>query len=384
MTETIQIEKILNVVKSKIEAHNEFKKAYDEQLAFDFNLFNFFRIGENKVSEILAYFLDPKASHGQSDKFLKEFLLMFFEEEVDCDALHIQCEKVITDNRRIDIFIKAGNKYIAIENKIWAGDQLNQLSDYSKYLHNISNGNYLLLYLNPYGTYPTVGSIETKLLEELLYTKQFKTISYKNEIFTLIDRWLAICKADNVTYFIKQFKIHLSQKFLGIKSLTMTDTIKDLIFSNQSEIEILLASYNELQQKAIKKVDKAGQHLQKVEFLLPHGLNLTKVAPFTWYGVRVYKWSLDNGSDKIWIQVIQEKLDLFASYYLDAKTSDEFLKRVEQTSLVEQTFLRRLPLERNSSTEQISDTFLKMIHIAVKLFVANQTDSSFTDPIRNN
>ena len=368
MEDTIKIEKVLHQLKSKIEAHNEFKEAYNEQLALDFNVFNFFSVGENKISEILAYFLNPNESHGQSDKFLKEFLSLFFDEEIDCGSIHIECEKVITNNRRIDLFLKAGTKIVAIENKIWAADQANQLSDYAAYLHSISGGNYLLLYLNPYGSSPTLGSIKNELLEELRASNCYRTISYKNEIFLLLDKWITLCKADNVAFFLKQFKLHLSAKFLGTKSLSMTDNMKALIYSNQAEIELLVASYNELLQKAAEKIDTAGWQLQKMEYAAPPGISIQKVAPFTWYGARVYKWSLDNGTDKIWIQIVQEKLDLFASYYLESGTSEEFLKKVEDTALVEQTFLRKRPLEKNISKEQLCENFLSMIRTAASLF----------------
>lgn len=72
--ETKEIELILDQLEEKLAAHKEFKAAYDKKLSFDFNFFNFFLPGETKLSEILAYFLDPKQSHGQEDAFLKVFL----------------------------------------------------------------------------------------------------------------------------------------------------------------------------------------------------------------------------------------------------------------------------------------------------------------------
>ena len=83
MNEYKEIENLLNIVKSRIDTHNEFKKEYDKQLAFDFSLFNFFSIGENKVSQILAYFLDEKQNHGQGNLFLNKFVDTFYKKEVD-------------------------------------------------------------------------------------------------------------------------------------------------------------------------------------------------------------------------------------------------------------------------------------------------------------
>jgi hypothetical protein len=134
MNDFTKIEKILSKLKSKIDAHKEFKKEYNKQLAFDFSLFNFFNVGENKVSQILAYFLDEKQNHGQGDLFLKEFVNQFYGKEIDTTNSINICEKVITQNRRIDIYLEIGELIIAIENKIWADDQHNQLKDYATYL----------------------------------------------------------------------------------------------------------------------------------------------------------------------------------------------------------------------------------------------------------
>ena len=97
MDDYTKIEKILSIVKSKIDAHNEFKKEYDRQLAFDFSLFNFFNVGENKVSQILAYFLDEKQNHGQGNIFLNEFVNFFCDcnQEIDSTNSINICEKSI-------------------------------------------------------------------------------------------------------------------------------------------------------------------------------------------------------------------------------------------------------------------------------------------------
>ena len=44
MEDLTNLEKIINSTNSKIEARNEFKNAYNKQLAFDFDLFNFLKL----------------------------------------------------------------------------------------------------------------------------------------------------------------------------------------------------------------------------------------------------------------------------------------------------------------------------------------------------
>jgi hypothetical protein len=220
------IESLLSKVSSKIEAHNEFKKEYDKQLAFDFSLFNFFDLGENKVSQILAYFLDEKQNHGQGNVFLREFLSVICDQEIDILNSTNICERVIENNRRIDVYIELPSITIAIENKIWADDQVNQLNDYVNHLKRKTNDKFLLLYLNPYGLDPTEKSISEYYKRQLIDNKQLKIISYKQDIIKLIDRWLVVCEAPNVSYFIKEFKKFLEVKFLGGNTLNMSRNLR--------------------------------------------------------------------------------------------------------------------------------------------------------------
>ena len=99
-------------------------------------------------------------------------------------------------------YIELKNLTIAIENKIWADDQHNQLIDYISFLERKSNGKFLLLYLNPYGLEPTDKSISETDKIDLIKQEKFKIISYKQDIINLINRWISVCEADNVTHFL--------------------------------------------------------------------------------------------------------------------------------------------------------------------------------------
>ena len=382
MRDTTQVEKILHTVKAKIDAHNEFKEAYNEQLALDFNLFNFFGVGENKISTILAYFLDPKETHGQSDKFLKEFLSLFDEvidgetqnqyRPFDTKVVNIKCEYGITDGRRIDILMKLGDCYIAIENKVWAVDQKNQLHDYANYLNMISKGNYLLLYLNPYGDKPSIGSIDNELHDTLETNQKLRTISYTKEIIPLLDKWLSVCKADNVTFFLKQFKSYLLTEFIGNNDLTMTNTLKDLIYSKSAEIETLFAAYNDIKKEVIQSLAQTANHLQNVPYTPPVGVVITKGTIFTHApNVQVYKWGLKRNEDEIFVQIIQNKINLIISYYTSETASQSFLQKVAVAESNHFDFRSEHPLRDEATTQEAIDAFLKYLKIAEKLFEAD-------------
>ena len=250
-----KIGNLLREIKSKIDSHNEFKSAYNKQLAFDFNILNFLEINENKFSEILAYFLDSKRSHGQADAFLLKFLEYY---KIDADELSkIKCEKVIDKKRRIDIFLKfKSGKIIAVENKIWASDQYNQLKDYAKYLEKVSKGNYLLIYLSPYGHRPSELSISKHEIELLIKNRKLIISKYTHDIFELLKMWIGVCEADNVTYFLKQFKKYVEVKFLGNSTLNLNKAMKETIKQNKTEVLAIIDAYNNMQQSNENKFDK--------------------------------------------------------------------------------------------------------------------------------
>lgn len=318
------IENILNVVKSRIEAHQKFKDAYNKQLAFDFTLFQFFSIDENKISQVLAYFLDVHQNHGQADIFLKEFLSSLYEPKRDIKQIENVCEKVISNNRRIDIYIKLNNITIAIENKIWANDQTNQLKDYSNYLEKKSNGKYVLFYLNPYGTEPDEISIKSELKNKLITENKLKIIGYKQHIIPLINKWLSICEADNVSYFLKEFKKYLEIKFLGKNTINMSKELREIINGNEQEVTTLVNEYKSIENEVLNKLNAIGKELDKIQPELSPNIELTKSGLFNWGGTRVYKYSLSKGSNKVWIQFVKQDICLISNYYLQDGTDNVF------------------------------------------------------------
>jgi len=258
--ENKKVEKLLNKIKFKLESYYEFKKAYNKQLAFDFNILKFFKVGENKVTEILAYFLDKSESHGQRDAFFKLFLENFSFENKEYKNIEIKCQKRIDNKRRIDLYIKLDDYIIAIENKIWAKDQKNQLSDYSDYLSKRFNDNYTLFYLNPYGKNPSENSIK----DEDLYKKNIKVISYTKNILPLLDKWIAICKAPNVRFFLEQFRIYLEVKFLGNKNINMINSLENLVKTHYEETVEIVNTFEKIHTQLTIRIKKIGKKIEDI------------------------------------------------------------------------------------------------------------------------
>lgn len=165
--------------------------------AVQFNLFNILGITSDEVrlhSRLLAELLDPKGSHGQRSQLLELFL-----EQCSCTHVFTNSENVrvkveyhigsITETTggRIDLLLTDDQQNaLIIENKIYAGDQENQLLRYDNYGKQLAGekSNYHILYLTLYGYEPSEFSTGKMLAE-----KNLDCISYVHHI----RQWLTTC-----------------------------------------------------------------------------------------------------------------------------------------------------------------------------------------------
>ena len=109
-------------------------------------------------SRFIEFLLNPSANHDCGNLFLKCFLEVLekhFEENNQKPELsgiladnfqYGRVEKPTKTGRRIDIYLEFAQHKIAIENKIWAVEQPNQILDYGKSIESDKSNN-LLFYL---------------------------------------------------------------------------------------------------------------------------------------------------------------------------------------------------------------------------------------------
>lgn len=308
---------ILAEVKTKKGAYRSLYKEQNKVEAFDFNLFDFFRIGENKISQLLAFLLNPTETHGQGDLFLKIFFARLEIGYPETDLLEICCEKTIENNRRLDIYIRFKNYALAIENKVWAADQYNQLQDYNHYLNTNFPSAYHLIYLNPYGNSPSIGSMQKTYTDTLKKEKRLKIISYTKGIIPILDSWANECESPRVIFFINELKMHFKNSFLGTKSNAMKNELKDLIYLNKSEVVSLVSAYQGILQDVSNKHQKCSEILNKQDFNTPKNVSIRFILPFDYDKKRVSKYEIVNEGNTVFVQLVQDGIKLHPFNYCE-------------------------------------------------------------------
>ena len=207
-----------------------------------FNVFNTIGLRTEEVrlhSAFIAELLNSKGSHGLSHRFLQAFLEViglqdgFFDYR--CCPHGIITERWIgpkteTEGGQIDIIIEDGKHAVIIENKIYAGDQTNQMLRYNNYGRKKFPGGYKLVYLTLDGHEPdncSLGLGNAKF--------DYDTISYENEISEWLEKCYTISEGKPLVQSV------IKQYYELVKQITNTDM--DTTYKNNL-MSIMLAPEN--------------------------------------------------------------------------------------------------------------------------------------------
>lgn len=191
------------------------------------NTYNIFRVLRMETDEtylhsaFLADLLNPKGFHNHGDVFLNLFICkMGLGDSSDIKNTHVKVEYTIDkvtidkDNPenskggRIDILINnwSGSSFIiAIENKIYAEDQLHQIIRYHNFLKKEKYSQKRLIYLTLFGDSPSelsVGNVDTSFFKDT----NLMNISYESDIISWLDKCIMLCKDTSVRDAIGQYK----------------------------------------------------------------------------------------------------------------------------------------------------------------------------------
>ena len=182
-----------------------------------FNIFKIIRKGHEEVglhSKFLFELLSPFGSHKKKDVFFKLFIQQLGIKFSAVDV-HVNME---TEN--IDLLIRNRSQAIIIENKIYAGDQPEQLSRYYDTIVNKRVQDVYIIYLSLDGKPPSDQSIKN-IPKEFLKETRLLNKSYSK----FINPWLSLCLKECATEPTLRETIVQYQQLL--KQLTMSDEVNE-------------------------------------------------------------------------------------------------------------------------------------------------------------
>lgn len=195
--------------------------ALRKKTAPSYNLFEVLNIRhlETRVhTPFLANLLSPNGSHHQGDLFYRLFIKRLFpyvkirQKFKAGPFLRIIEEQYVSDYGRIDIVIRnydPDNPFaLIVENKIYAGDQLNQLERYyniGKSRFRLKDEQLKIYYLTLDKSEPSHKSIDNETLIDLKAKDVLHLLGYWTDIVAWLQECLPLVQSDNVKIVIEQY-----------------------------------------------------------------------------------------------------------------------------------------------------------------------------------
>ncbi|CAM2791352.1 PD-(D/E)XK nuclease family protein [Helicobacter burdigaliensis] len=254
-------------------------------------------------SNMLCSLLNPNGNHAQGDLFLKEFLKQCNIDESNFEDLKIYTEFNI-ESGRLDLYLKAKNFHIVIENKIYAKEQEVQLDRYANFLDSLDsqNGEKYLIYLTPYGNEPS--SLESwKIIENTIKKGDkelhYRQISYEKDIL----KW-----CENIKEKVK----NIANLYYAIEFYT--DAVKEITNQKENQMEII---------EFLKEKNSSDTYSLALEILQQEDKILEMIANFL---KQICKDLLKEERFKDWevIKINDEDSAKYLSFALKPKQTNDY------------------------------------------------------------
>ncbi len=222
-------------------ARHRIERRYEERLAPTFTPFQFLDVGENGLSRVIAWLLDPSGSHAQGDRFLSAFMEWADISWPDAAILsaRVRTEAPFTRGsrtRRLDVLVTSGRLAVAIENKLDAKDQLEQVADYLDHLGGCYGREAPLIYLTrDEERAPASDSIAVRARREAERSGRLRYRSYSQ-----LEGWLVHCRrisaAASVTTFLDGMVLHVRRTMLGVEDMDEASQLADDICRSRDKL----------------------------------------------------------------------------------------------------------------------------------------------------
>ncbi len=183
-----------NILKLKLvelQGKIETIKKLEREKGENFNLFSILGMERLEVkthSSFIFELINPKGSHSQGSLYAKTFVKEVLKiDNFDFKNAVVKREDYYEKEGRIDFTIENENTFIAIEMKIDASDQKDQLKRYKK-IAKRKNLNSKLYYLTLYGSDASEISIESQDKKNGKQKKDYENLSFSLNILNWIER----------------------------------------------------------------------------------------------------------------------------------------------------------------------------------------------------
>jgi hypothetical protein len=205
----------------------EYRQELNRFVAQDFNLLDFLRPVEYRMSELIAFLLDPRGVHGQGAAFLQAFLdrldtvpvaLELKSRLIAGQKVDITLEEPTRARRRIDILVSIGQAAVGIENKPWAADQLAQLADYASDLEVRFPLHWALVYLRGDGRIPSEDVLPSERRGQLRSSGRYVEWCYVPDIADWVGICTKLCEADKMRWLLRDFHTFVLNTFRPTES----------------------------------------------------------------------------------------------------------------------------------------------------------------------
>lgn len=203
---------------SEVQRIDAESKEQNKKDSNEFCFFDLFNIDENKMSDILAFLLDPEGRHGQGRLYLEEFCKWLSITPVNYADVKVIRER----ENRIDILLKISDTYVIIENKYrGAQDQQSQLERYYIYVRDclgVTPDKIYVMYMTQDGTRPSDISLKDEAIRKEVGNR-LKLVSFREkyqgvseeEVLKLIP-FFEKCKAKTnlkMCFFLNELTTHI-------------------------------------------------------------------------------------------------------------------------------------------------------------------------------
>lgn len=259
---------------------------------------------ENQHSDIIGFLLDPNEKHHHPE-YGAQFLSLLKENGLGITGdkiVSVEREDSTDEARRMDLFLTTKKDCIIIENKIYAGDQNQQIADYAKFVEEKfgATKNVFVVYLTLFGKEPSESSLSEEQLARLKAESRFVNVSYAEGILS----WLEGLETKREE---KELNAALIQYIDVVKGLT--NQRQEVFNMNEEMARELMDEYGSLNR---------GQLREKMELLYSFENNI-KLVLFTNFFEDVYNGAIEKAGDK---------MHLFCNGNFDYKTVAEWKEDV--------------------------------------------------------